>query len=63
VVVAEACTGPPLPELRVALLGYAAQLDDEVPLATCTVTETPDDRSPKLQLSVWFEIEQAPGPL
>src|SRR5208283_3889235 len=62
-VVADACTGPLLPALTVALLAYAAQLATVVPLVTCTVAAAPEARFPRLQLSVWFAIEHAPGPL
>jgi hypothetical protein len=50
VVVADACTELLLLALRVAVLAYAAQLDAEEPLTTCTVPAAPDARFPKLQL-------------
>ena len=62
-VVAEACTEPVLPELAVAVLEYAAQLEAEVALVTRTFADAPDPRSPKPQLNVWPAIEQVPGPL
>jgi hypothetical protein len=62
-VVADACTEPLLPALAVAVLAYAAQLDAEVLLVTCTVAPAPGARLPKLQLSVSFAIVQEPGPL
>ena len=49
--------------LAVALLAYAAQLDADVLLVTCTVAAAPEARFPKLQLSVWLAIEHVPGPL
>jgi hypothetical protein len=63
VVVADACTELLLLALSVAVLAYAAQLDAEVPLVTCTVAVAPDARLPKVQLSVWFATEHVPGPL
>jgi hypothetical protein len=63
VVVADDCTELPLPAFKVAVLAYAAQLDAEVVLVTCTDADAPDARFPKLQLSVPLAIEQVPGPL
>ena len=62
-VVADACTELLLLALRVAVLAYAAQLDAEVVLVTCTDAVAPDARFPKLQLNVWPAMEQPPGPL
>jgi hypothetical protein len=45
------------------VLAYAAQLDVDVVLVTCTDAVAPDARLPKLQLSVPLVIEQVPGPL
>ena len=63
VVVADDCTELLLLALRVAVLAYAAQLDVEVPLVTCTVAVAPDARFPKLQLNVWLAMAQVPGPV
>ena len=63
VVVADDCTELLLLALKVAVLAYTAQLDADVALLTCTDAVAPDARIPKLQLSVWFAIEQVPGPL
>ena len=62
-VVADACTELLLLALSVAVLEYAAQLEAEVALITCTDAVAPDARSPKLQLNVWLAMEQAPGPV
>jgi hypothetical protein len=63
VVVADACTAPLLLALAVAVLGYAAQLDAEVALVTCTDADPPAARFPKPQLSVVPATEHVPGPL
>jgi hypothetical protein len=63
VVVADDCTGLLLLALSVAVLEYAAQLEAEVALITCTDAVAPDARSPKLQLNVWLATEHVPGPL
>ena len=63
VVLADACTVPVLPALAVAVFAYVAQLAVDVALATCTDAVAPAPRFPKLQLSVWPEIEHDPGPL
>jgi len=52
-----------LPAPAVATLVYAAQLDAVVALVTWTVAVAAAARFPKLQLNVWFEIAQVPGPL
>ena len=62
-VVADDCTELLLLALRVAVLAYAAQLDVEVPLVTCTVAVAPDARLPKLQLNVWLAMAHVPGPV
>jgi hypothetical protein len=49
--------------LSVAVLVYAAQLDVEVALVTCTLAVAADARFPKLQLNVWLAMEQVPGPV
>jgi hypothetical protein len=63
VVVADACTELALLALTLAVLAYAAQLDADVPLVTCTVTVAPDVRFPNAQLNVPLAIEHEPGPL
>jgi hypothetical protein len=63
VVVADACTELALLALNVAVLAYAAQLDADVPLVTCTVAVAPDVRFPNAQLNVPLAIEHVPGPL
>ena len=63
VVVADDCTELPLLALSVAVFEYAAQLDAEVALVTCTDGVAPDARLPKLQLSVPLAIAHVPGPL
>jgi hypothetical protein len=66
VVVALDCTGLLLLAVAVAVLRYAAQLDAEVPLVTCTDAEAPAARFPKLQPNVWLPaapvIEHVPVP-
>jgi len=63
VVVADAWMELLLLALSVAVFAYAAQLGVEVALVRCTVAVAPDTRFPKLQLSVWLAMAQAPGPL
>jgi hypothetical protein len=63
VVVADAGTALLLLALTVAVFAYAAQLDADVALVTCTVAVPPAARFPKLQVSVWLTIEHVPGPL
>jgi predicted ATPase len=60
-VVADACFEAELLALKVAVLAYAAQLDADVALVTCTCAVAPDARLPKLQVSVPLAIEQLPG--
>jgi hypothetical protein len=62
VVVADACFEAELLALKVAVLAYAAQLDADVALVTCTCAVAPDDRLPKLQFSAPLAIEHVPGP-
>jgi hypothetical protein len=63
VVVADACTVLLFIAESEAVFGYAAQLEDEVALVTCTVAVPFAARFPKLQLSSWLAIEHVPGPL
>ena len=57
------CSDPPLLAVTVAVLAYAAQLDADVALLTCTVTEAPAIRLPKLQLKTRLAMAHVPGPL
>jgi hypothetical protein len=61
VVVADACFEAELLALKVAVLAYAAQLDAEVALVTCTCAVAPDAKLPKLQFSVPLVIAHVPG--
>jgi hypothetical protein len=58
VVVADACTDVVLLADSVAVFAYAAQLEDEVALVTCTVAVAFGARLPKLQLNTPPSIEQ-----
>ena len=67
VVVALDCTELLLPAEAVAVFEYAAQLEVEVALVTCTEAEAPAARTPMLQPNVWLPTapatEHVPGPL
>jgi hypothetical protein len=63
VIVADACTELLLPADTVAVFEYAAQLEEDVVLVTCTIAVAFDAKFPKLQLSSWLVIEHVPGPL
>ena len=60
-VVADAWIALPFAAETVAVFEYAAQLEEDVALVTCTVPAALDARFPKLQLSTWFVIEHIPG--
>jgi len=63
VVVADAWTALLFVAESEAVFEYAAQLEEDVALVTCTVVAAFEARFPKLQLSSWLAIEHVPGPL
>ena len=63
VVVALDCSVALLVAVTVAVFAYAAQLDADVLLVTCTVAVALAARFPKLQPRTWLAIVHVPGPL
>ena len=46
-----------------AVFEYAAQLEEDVALVTCTVAVAFDATFPKAQVRVWLVIAHVPGPV